>query len=63
LRALCDVNAGDPEATVRAIVSLPKIFGQDLIDEEKFVATVIGWLEKFNAQGVLKTIQSEFSVG
>jgi fructuronate reductase len=60
LRALCDVNAGNAEATVRAIVGLPKVFGQDLIHEEKFLVATIGWLEKFYAQGVLKTIQREF---
>ena len=60
LRALCDVNAGNADATVRAIVGLPKVFGQDLIHEEKFLVTTIGWLEKFYAQGVLKTIQREF---
>ena len=61
LRTLSDVNAGNAEATVRAIVSLPKVFGQDLINEERFVATTVGWLEKFYSQGVLKTIKNEFS--
>ena len=60
LRALCDANKGDASATVRAIVGIQKVFGQDLINEEKFIATTIGWLEKFYAQGVLKTIQQEF---
>jgi len=60
LRALCDVNKGNAAATVRAIVGIQKVFGQDLINEEKFIATTIGWLEKFYAQGVLKTIQQGF---
>ncbi|GGY86245.1 mannitol dehydrogenase [Cellvibrio zantedeschiae] len=60
LRALCDANSGNAEATVRAIVGLPKVFGEDLIHEEIFIANTIGWLEKFYAQGVLKTIQNEF---
>jgi fructuronate reductase len=60
LRALCDANRDNAEATVRAIVGIPKIFGQDLIKEEVFIATTIGWLQKFYAQGVLKTIQQEF---
>lgn len=60
LRTLSDVNAGNAEATVRAIVSLPKVFGQDLINEERFIAMTVGWLEKFYSQGVLKTIQQEF---
>ena len=60
LRALCDVNKGNAGATVRAIVGVQKVFGPDLINEEKFIATTIGWLEKFYAQGVLKTIQQGF---
>lgn len=62
LRALCDVNAGNAEATVRAIVGLPKVFGDDLVNEEIFIANTIGWLQRFYSQGVLKTIQQEFSV-
>lgn len=61
LRALCDANAGNPGQMVKAIVGLEKVFGTDLADEDRFVATTIGWLEKFYAQGVLKTIQQEFS--
>ena len=60
LRTLCDVNAGNAEATVRAIVGLPKVFGQDLINEERFIAMTVGWLEKFYLQGVLKTVRQEF---
>lgn len=60
LRALCDVNAGNADAMVRAIVGLPKVFGEDLVHEEIFIANTIGWLEQFYAQGVLKTIQNEF---
>ena len=60
LRALCDINSGNTEATVKAIVSLPKVFGQDLINEEIFIATTIGWLEKFYAKGVLATIRESF---
>jgi fructuronate reductase len=61
LRTICDMNAGDIESTVRAITNLPKIFDQDLIHEEKFIATTIGWLEKFNHKGVLETIRQSFS--
>lgn len=60
LRALCDVNVGSAEAMVRAIVGLSKVFGEDLMHEEIFIANTIGWLERFYAQGVLKTIQAEF---
>lgn len=62
LRSLCDANKGNAAATVRAIVGIQKIFGQDLMNEEKFITTTITWLEKFYAQGVLKTIQEEFNV-
>lgn len=60
LRALCDINAGNAEATVSAIVGLSKVFGHDLINEERFIFMTVGWLEKFYEQGVLKTIQREF---
>ena len=60
LRALCDANKDNAEATVRSIVGIQKVFGQDLMHEDKFIATTIGWLEKFYAQGVLKTVQQEF---
>jgi len=60
LRALCDAHRDNAEATVRAVVGIQKIFGPDLINEEVFIATIIGWLEKIYAQGVLKTIQQEF---
>lgn len=62
LRALCDANAGNAEAIVRAIVGLPKVFGDDLAQEEIFIANTIGWLNRFYAQGVLKTIQQEFQL-
>ncbi len=61
LRALCDASAGNPAATVRAIVGLSKVFGDDLSQDERFVATVIGWLEQFYARGVLATIKVHFS--
>jgi fructuronate reductase len=61
LRALCDVHAGQPAAMVRAILGMPKIFGDDLAQDERFVATVIGWLEQFYARGVLATLRAHFS--
>ncbi len=60
LRALSDANAGDVAATVRSIVGLSKIFGDDLIQEERFVATTIDWLTKFKAKGVLVSIREAF---
>lgn len=62
LRALCDANQGNANALVRAIVGVQKVFGQDLINEEKFIANTTAWLEKFYTQGVLKTIQQDFKV-
>lgn len=61
LRALCDANSGNPEAMVRAIAGVQKVFGDDLQREEKFIATTTQWLTKFYAQGVLKTIQDAFT--
>jgi len=60
LRSLCDANAGNIASTVKAIVGLPKIFGSDLIHEEKFIAMTIAWLEKFYEKGVLETIKESF---
>jgi fructuronate reductase len=60
LRALCDANQGQPEAMVRAIVGVQKVFGEDLIAKPSFIAATSRWLTKFYAQGVLKTIQQEF---
>ncbi len=60
LRSLCDANKGDPEALVRAIVALPKVFGEDLAKEERFIAATVTWLEKFYAQGVLVTVKESF---
>lgn len=61
LRALCDTSAGKPEAMVRAVIGLEKVFGDDLAKDERFVATVIGWLEQFYARGVLATIREHFA--
>lgn len=61
LRALCDAAANKPEAMVRAVVGLQKVFGDDLAKDERFVATVIGWLEQFYARGVLATIRENFA--
>lgn len=60
LRALCEANKGDARTLVHKIVSLQKIFGKDLICEERFLATTTEWLEKFYAKGVLPTITQAF---
>lgn len=60
LRAACDANKGNPAAMVRAVVSIQKVFGSDLINEERFIATTSQWLERFYAKGVLASVQENF---
>lgn len=60
LRALSDANKDDAAANVRAIVGISKIFGDDLINEERFVLTTIDWLTRFRAKGVLASIRESF---
>jgi fructuronate reductase len=60
LRALCDTNAGNTDATVREIVKLTKIFGEDLIAEEKFIGCTIHWLDMFKNKGVLASVREVF---
>ena len=61
LKALCDENKGNIEYTVKAIVALPKIFGPDLMTEEKFISVTIAWLEKFYSKGVLESVREKFN--
>ena len=61
LRAVCDANQGNPAGMVRAVVSIQKVFGNDLINEERFVQTTTQWLERFYAKGVLASIQDAFA--
>ncbi|MGB3611614.1 MAG: mannitol dehydrogenase family protein [Cellvibrio sp.] len=60
LRKLCDDNAGNPLAMVKAVVSLPQVFGTDLIDNVRFVETTALWLTRFYEQGVLATVKHYF---
>lgn len=60
LRAACDAHRGNPAAMVKAVVANEKVFGTDLIHQERFVATTTQWLETFYAQGVLAAIQARF---
>ncbi|OZY87225.1 mannitol dehydrogenase [Cellvibrio mixtus] len=60
LRAACDANQGNPAAMVKAVVSIQKVFGTDLIDESRFIATTTQWLERFYAKGVLASVQEYF---
>lgn len=60
LRAACDANQGNPASMVKAIVSIQKVFGTDLIDEARFIQTTTQWLERFYDKGVLASIQESF---
>jgi fructuronate reductase len=60
LRAACDANQGNPAAMVKAVVSIQKVFGSDLVEQERFIATTTHWLEQFYAKGVLATVQEHF---
>ena len=62
LRAACDANQGNPEAMVKAVVAIQKVFGSDLINETRFIATTTQWLERFYAKGVLATVKEAFAV-
>lgn len=60
LRAACDANQGNPAGMVKAIVSIQKVFGADLINEPRFIQTTTQWLEHFYNKGVLASIQESF---
>ncbi len=60
LRAACDANQGNPAGMVKAVVSIQKVFGTDLIDEPRFIQTTTQWLERFYSKGVLASIQESF---
>ena len=61
LRAACDANQGNPVAMVKAIVSIQKVFGDDLINESRFIETTSKWLESFYTKGVLNTVKESFA--
>jgi fructuronate reductase len=61
LREITDANAGNPAATVKAVVSLSQVFGTDLINEQRFIDGVTHWLTAFYEQGVLASIKANFS--
>ncbi len=60
LRAACDANQGNPAGMVKAVASIQKVFGTDLIDEPRFIQTTTQWLERFYSKGVLASIQEYF---
>jgi fructuronate reductase len=60
LRAACDANQGNPVGMVNAVVSIQKVFGDDLINESAFIETTSKWLESFYAKGVLNTVKESF---
>jgi fructuronate reductase len=60
LRAACDANQGNPAGMVKAVVGIQKVFGSDLLHEERFINTTTQWLERFYRQGVLTSIKESF---
>jgi len=60
LRAACDANQGNPAGMVKAVVSIQKVFGADLINEARFVQATTQWLERFYSKGVLASVQDAF---
>lgn len=60
LRAACDAHQGNPAGMVKAIVSIQKVFGTDLIDQPRFIQATTQWLERFYNQGVLASIRQSF---
>lgn len=60
LRAACDANQGNPAGMVKAVASIQKVFGTDLIDEPRFIQTTTQWLERFYSKGVLVSIKESF---
>ncbi len=60
LRAACDANQGNPAGMVKAVVAIQKVFGNDLINESRFIETTSKWLESFYTKGVLNTVKESF---
>lgn len=60
LHAACDANQGNPAGMVKAVASIQKVFGTDLIDEPRFIQTTTQWLERFYSKGVLVSIKESF---
>src|SRR5690606_4518305 len=61
LRKVCDENQNNPEAMVKAILSITPIFGADLKDEPRVTENICSWLTQFYQRGVLQTIQQHFA--
>lgn len=60
LRDICAQHQGDPDATVKAIISVKEVFGSDLCNQDAFIATTSRWLSEFYKNGVLATVQEHF---
>lgn len=61
LRAACEANLGNPRAMVEAVVSMKEVFGNDLIGNERFIATTTEWLTRFYEKGVLASVNEAFA--
>jgi len=56
LKALALTHAGDAAATVRALGTLPAIWGEALPQQAQWLARVSHWLAQINQQGVLAAL-------
>lgn len=57
LQALAQAHAGDAAATVRAIGTLPEIWGRTLPRHDAWLARVTHWLERIVALGLLPALE------
>ncbi len=60
LRVACDANRNNPAAMARAVIAMPEVFGNDLIDAAPFVDGTSRWLQHFYNKGVLATVRDAF---
>lgn len=61
LRQICAQYQNQPEPLVKAMFAFKPVFGEDLIQSEKAINQTINWLTAFYAEGVLATVEKNFS--
>lgn len=61
LRAISDSYKADPVAAVRPMLSLQKIFGDDLQHQSQVIDSTTDWLSRFYQTGVRKSIEHHFN--
>lgn len=57
LKSLCDANAGNSEATVRAVLGVKAVFPEAIASSPAVQRTTTEWLERIKQNGVLKAIE------